>query len=150
MTRPTCCLCGWRDSEDLTDLDGRTVPACATCTEPPRVSPDWYYEPAPRGSTSGDAVLSALRGLGEATTGEIASALGADDCTSREYDAIAASLRRLKKHGRVLVEGGVYSVNPHPPVRQRRTGTAEERSAAIRAGWATRRQRQNDTNRKAA
>lgn len=110
----TCALCGWRDAVDLTDYDGRKVPACGVCLEPPDVADDFEYEPADlmerfgenTNSSSGNhtthnAIVIALRSLKEATTGEIAEVIGCTDINSRQYDTLVQGLRRMRKKGEV-------------------------------------------------
>lgn len=110
----TCALCGWRDSVDVTDWDGRTVPACGVCLEPPDVADDYEYEPADlttrfataahRDSSdrsSRNAVVAALRQLKQATAGELAEFFGCTDTESRPYDILIQNLKRMKARGEV-------------------------------------------------
>lgn len=127
-TPPTCALCGARDSIDLTDWDGRMVPACGVCLEPPDVTGDFAFEPVSyeerfrevgaqlgSGRTTAYAVLSVIRRIGPCKVAQIADELGVgghyafkngssptpnldEDARSR-YMSIAKNVERMAKRG---------------------------------------------------
>jgi hypothetical protein len=127
----TCALCGWRDSVDTTDYDGRLVPACGVCLEPPSVADDYEYEPADLADRfapsvertvsnhdSRDAVYGVIKRMGCATAGEVAEALGVADWRTREYDVVTNHLRLLVKRGCLAFE--VETGSNGSPVRRYR------------------------------
>jgi hypothetical protein len=109
-----CALCGFRDPISQTDWDGRMVPACGVCLDPPSVPPDWTYEPVDFESrefgkpeswqASAFAVMSVMRRLGTARTRDVAGELGIslsenDPESLRRYRVLIKNLQRLVSRG---------------------------------------------------
>lgn len=108
MTR-SCAACGWRDSVDVTDWDGRMIPICGVCLEPPDVPPEWSYEPTSEAQVSciayskptRAAIAAYISDVGEATSADVVRRFGAAPKT-RWYSTITMFLFRMKRDGELV------------------------------------------------
>lgn len=142
--RPLCAICADREATTITDWEcesgaTRTIVACWPCLSPVPDPPE-EYEPVdigercsterisarafqPRNHATRDAVLDAVRCLGEATSADICEAVGAVDEVARA--TVGQQISRLVKRGALRAvdlypgrpkAGRIYSATGAPPL----------------------------------
>lgn len=95
MSKPTCAVCGYRDSIDVMEIDGRWFNACEKCIAPSETPIEVTY----RDSDTTVSVRSYLRGTPGAKLYEVCSALNLSS------DIAMYALRRLVDRGYATYTG---------------------------------------------
>lgn len=118
MTRakPTCAVCGYRDSVDKMELDGKWWPACEKCIAPTETPVEVTY----RDSETTMRIRSTLRSMPGARLSEIA------DASKISVVAVMGTLRRL-------VDRGYATHTGNPGGGRQYTLASDERCAELDA-----------------